>query len=266
MFEKISHRGILSIAQENTIKSIEETIKKELDVINLDVTWVNNKNNGIELILCHDRNLLSLTGFNVDLSNTTREEIDEKYLINDVLYYDRNQGKIEIKYSQKEKFNYLEEVYSQYIDKIKFWLDIKDPDYRIWHCGSRFANRLVEFLSWQKPEHLKRTYISSTNMFIMAEIICLFGKTRSKINNQLLKDIIPFGFDMGDGAYHKFLNLLTKLYIWYYKSKIVFVSRTLITNELINNYHNKSVKIIGYTYEPNEEITNNLDGILYEYM
>ena len=67
----IGHRGFAAAAPENTMPSFEKALAQNVDYIELDVQLSADR----QIIVCHDPNLLRLTGENVELSSLTLDEL-----------------------------------------------------------------------------------------------------------------------------------------------------------------------------------------------
>ena len=245
---KACHRGIVSEVQENTKDGIALAIKLGVDMIDLDVLATNDNN----MVLSHDSNVKDLVIGHKDtfIKTLSREEVKK-------LVIDTEIGST--KYKSTNHFSFLDEVFDIYVEKIIFWIDIKEPDYRPWQGECKIAPILAQFLA-DRQDKLNRVIISSTNPFVMIAVRrCAKQK---KILNKL-----TFGFDYGltNAWYIRFAiwsGLLEKIF----GSNYVTMDGNLLTQERINQYVKNNIKVMPYCYSKGStQPFMNIYGYLMDY-
>ena len=102
-FAIIGHRGARGLAQENTAEAIEEAIKHRADIVEIDVQSTADK----VLVASHDPTI-TLDNKHIDIRRTNYTDILSS--IKDPRYLPK-----------------IEDLLEEYIDKIAFFLEIKNP-------------------------------------------------------------------------------------------------------------------------------------------
>ena len=243
-----AHRGISSLAQENTETGIILSIEKKVDIIDLDIMSTNDGN----IVLCHDENVKDMVVGHKDTFIKTLKRAEIAKL---VIAKETGTGK----YNTTNHFSFLDEVFDKYLDRIIFWLDIKDSNYRPWQSQCQIATLLADFLGSRKDK-LKRVIVSSTNPFVIIAF-------RKLVQQQNFLDKLTFGFDYGINDTCCISCIVwSKIFENCYGSNYVTMSKSLLTQNKINDYKNRDIKVMPYAYPKGTSPPfENIYGYLMDY-
>jgi len=259
-YNKACHRGIVSKYQENTEDGIKEAIRQKFDIIDLDVMITQNG----DMVCSHDKNVKDFVVGHQDtmIQSMTKDQIKNLVIDKEIIYSDSV-----MKYDTTNKFCFLEDVFDKYIDDIVIWIDIKgteilQPYYCLPFlkcfscCDDQSAEILNNFLKTRKDK-LHRVIVSSSNHLFVRKFIKLVQKDgyRDKIN---------ICFDFGDNTYNKILvdiDAIEEIY----KPQYIAIERTLATQMRIDEFVNKGIKMIIYSYSPDGKLDfENVDTYLFD--
>jgi glycerophosphoryl diester phosphodiesterase len=234
------HRGIMAEAQENTEDGIKLAVDYKLDIVDLDIMVTNAG----EIVCSHDENVNYLVDGHQDcfIKTLSRDDI-AKLQISDTVYY----GTQTMKYKTKNKFCFLDEVFTKYCDNIIFWLDIKEPSYRPWHGTCQAAVTISNFIIKNK-KYVNRMIIGSTNPFVIYYI-------RKRLKSyDFYKDLV-IGNDYGPTR-TCMINLALKsgFLEWLFSYNFIGAGRDYVTQKFIDSTNKRNIKLMPYAWNKGEEM------------
>jgi glycerophosphoryl diester phosphodiesterase len=235
------HRGIMSKVQENTDSGIQLSIEQKIDIIDLDVMVTNNG----DIICNHDENVKDYVVGHQDtmIKTLTKDQIRNLVIDKEVYYPSGN-----IKYENTNKFAFLDEVFDKYIDKIIFWIDIKDSNYRPWQAGPcRTAVFLNNFLK-TKLNKLHRVIVSSTNPFVVTAL-----RSLAISDNYYHQLTIGFDYGMSDSCWIG-LTFWTSIAERLYNTNYITTGSDKFNQSDVDSCNRRGIKVIYYG-------NNNLNNI-----
>lgn len=230
---KIAHRGLATYTfPENSLSAFKETNEKGY-AIETDVHFSKDK----KLIICHDDNLLRTTGVNLEINNSTLEEIKKAKMLN-----------------TDEEIPTLEELLNLNLS-VPILLEIK-------YQKKAKTNEFLEAIAKAFDNYQGEYAIQSFNPIYVSG----YKKLRPKIMCGLLAKPYTSKEDFGNSYIGGIKAFLLNSVVKFKLNSIDFLSYRIkdMPNPIVSNF--KGIKL-GWTIKSVEEMNNALkyvDNIIFE--